>query len=133
MGKDSIGSFRFDNSLHLTTLAGSLMKALDPPRRNTAAIKWTFNASRNCEGHSLFQFLSGRPISAGLGRTQLTKLLHILYLFLLQSIPVLQHYWLSSYQFLLFQFKFKQINEFMRMALSLSFFLLREKILWNRK
>lgn len=58
-GKDSIGSFDIDNSLHLTASAGggSLMKALRPLRRNTAAIKWTFNAPRNCEGHSPFQFL----------------------------------------------------------------------------
>lgn len=58
------------------------MKTLNPPRRNTAAIKWTFNASRNCEGHGLFQFLSGRPISTGSGRTQLTKLLLVLLAFL---------------------------------------------------
>lgn len=79
---DSIGSFGIDNSLHLTALAGSLMKTLNPLRRNTAAIKWTFNASRNCEGHGLFQFLSGRPISTGPGRTQLTKLLLVLLAFL---------------------------------------------------
>lgn len=77
-GEDSIGSFGIDNSLHLTALAGSLMKALNPLRRNTAAIKWTFNASRNCEGHGLFQFPSGRPISTGPGRVQLTKLLLVL-------------------------------------------------------
>lgn len=58
------------------------MKTLNPLRRNTAAIKWTFNASRNCEGHGLFQFLSGRPISTSPGRTQLTKLLLVLLVFL---------------------------------------------------